>query len=130
MLDTLCRRAWDGPPTSVQVKGSSALQMGRNLFVTGAVPLMETREQDMGRCFNFEHDGQTLSVRPMAVDEGWELWVMEGEKRLICGAWLTIDEVVRAGRQGQDRIRTAFDEIRNQIVSGRLTLRKPDRSAA
>lgn len=76
----------------------------------------------MGRCFSFHYEGRTLSVRPMAIDEGWELWVMDGEKQLFCGDRLTIEEVVLAGRQGQDRIRTASDEIRYQIISGKLTV--------
>jgi hypothetical protein len=84
----------------------------------------------MGRSFSFDYDGRTLSVRPIPVDEGWDLWVMEGENRLVCAGQLTVEEVVLAGREGQDRIQAAADEIRHQVVAGRLALVVPDRSAA
>ena len=38
----------------------------------------------MGRTFDFELAGRHLSIRPMPVDEGWELWVMEGNTAARC----------------------------------------------
>jgi hypothetical protein len=71
----------------------------------------------MGRAFSFEYEGRTLTIRPIAVDEGWELWVMDGEKRLTCGGLISVDEAVSAGRQGHDRIRLVADQIRERIMA-------------
>jgi len=84
----------------------------------------------MGRLFDFEYEGRKLSIHPISGDEGWELWIMEGEKRLVCGGWITVDEVVLAGRRGEDRIETAAQQIRQQIVAGELGIAVPDPSAA
>jgi hypothetical protein len=71
----------------------------------------------MGRSFDFNCNGRVLSVRPICVDEGWELWVMDGEKRLACGGRVSIDEAVAAGRAGQDSIRRAAQEIGQRIAA-------------
>jgi hypothetical protein len=84
----------------------------------------------VGRSFSFDHQGRSLCVRPIAVDEGWELWVMEGEERLVCGCLVTVEEAVLAGRQGHDRIRAAADELREQVVVGKILLGISDRTAA
>jgi hypothetical protein len=74
----------------------------------------------MGRSFDFNYDGRVLTVRPICVDEGWELWIMDGEKRLACGGRISIDEAVAAGRAGQDKVRRAAEEIGQRIVENGL----------
>jgi hypothetical protein len=76
----------------------------------------------MGRSFTFVHGRQQLTITPIAVDEGWELWVMEGERRLACAARVSVDEVVIAGRSGRDIIQITADRVRARILSTGLVV--------
>jgi hypothetical protein len=71
----------------------------------------------MGRSFTFVYGGQQLTITPIAVDEGWELWVMEGGRRLTCAARISVDEVVMGGRKGRDIIQLTVDQVRARILS-------------
>ena len=79
----------------------------------------------MGRSFNFVYQGRTLSIRPIAVDEGWELWVMEEGRRLACAGRVSVDESVAAARQGKDSIRIAAEEIQQHVLAAQLALNAP-----
>ncbi len=71
----------------------------------------------MGRSFNFEYAGRTFSIRPVPVDEGWELWVMDGDTRLECGGVISVDDAISAGRCGQDPIKSAADQLKARILA-------------
>ena len=71
----------------------------------------------MGRTFDFELAGRHLSIRPMPVDEGWELWVMEGNKRLWLGGRVSVDDAVVAGRDGRDSVLIAVEQVKRQLLS-------------
>jgi hypothetical protein len=57
-----------------------------------------------------------------AIDEGWELWVAEGERRLAFAGRLSVDEAVEAWRNGEDRIQSLAEEAKGQILTARLTI--------
>ena len=71
----------------------------------------------MGRSFRFEYRGRWLDIRPVPVDEGWDLWLMDGERRLTCGGHVSIDDAVIAKRSGQDLIQCTAEQIRERLVS-------------
>ena len=72
----------------------------------------------MGRTFEFELAGRQLSIRPMPVDEGWELWVMEGSRRLWLGGRVSVDEAVVAARDGRDSVLIAVEQVKRQLIEG------------
>lgn len=71
----------------------------------------------MGRTFEFDLEGRHLSIRPMPVDEGWELWVMEGNRRLWLGARVSVDDAVVAGRNGRDSVLIAVEQVKQRLLS-------------
>jgi len=71
----------------------------------------------MGRTFSFECAGRKLCIWPVPVDEGWELWVMEGEKRLECGGKISVDDAVTAARKGHDSILVAADQLKARVLA-------------
>jgi len=71
----------------------------------------------MGRTFSFEYAGRRFCIRPVVVDEGWELWVMDGENRLECGGRISIDEAVIAARKGHDSIQIAADRLKASVLA-------------
>ena len=71
----------------------------------------------MGRTFDFHFAGRHLSIRPMPVDEGWELWVMEGNRRLWLGGRVSVDDAVVAARDGRDSVLLAVEQVKQQLMS-------------
>jgi len=71
----------------------------------------------MGRNFSFEYAGRKFYIRPFVVDEGWELWVMDGQERLECGGTISIDEAVIAAREGHDSIQIAADRLKATVLA-------------
>ena len=84
----------------------------------------------MGRTFGFQYDGRRLSIRPVTVDEGWELWVMDGERRLECAARVSIDDAVIGGRSGQDIVRLTAEQALQRILSEGLEPGPPPEPSA
>jgi hypothetical protein len=76
----------------------------------------------MGRSFSFTFNGRLLSIRPLPVDEGWELWLLDGERRVTCGGRISIDEAVDAGRQGRDCIAARAEQMKSDILLAKLSL--------
>jgi len=71
----------------------------------------------MSRIFSFECAGRKFCIRPVVVDEGWELWVMDGEQRLECGGSISIDEAGIAARKGHDSIQIAADRLKARVLA-------------
>jgi hypothetical protein len=80
------------------------------------------RRANMGRSFAFRYAGRSLSIRVHAIDEGWELWVAEGERRLALGGRLSVDEAVEAWRNGEDRIQSLVEEVKSHILTAKLPI--------
>jgi hypothetical protein len=71
----------------------------------------------MGRSFPFTVQGRALRICPLAIEEAWELWILDGERPLICARRISIDESVEAGLRGEDRIRTVAEELMSRFVT-------------
>ena len=71
----------------------------------------------MGRIFEFDLLGRHLVIRPMPVDEGWELWVMEGNKRLWLGGHVSVDDAVVAARDGKDSVLIAVEQVKQRLMT-------------
>jgi len=91
--------------------------LGCNFFVTGGVVGHVGDTGAMGRDFSFEYAGRKFYIRPFVVDEGWELWVMDGQERLECGGTISIDEAVIAAREGHDSIQIAADRLKATVLA-------------
>ena len=76
----------------------------------------------MGRTFEFDLEGRHLSIRPMPVDEGWELWILDGERRLGYGGRVSADQAIESWRRGEDCVQVLAEEVKSQVLTGRLVL--------
>jgi hypothetical protein len=76
----------------------------------------------MGRAFPFTYQGRALRISTMTVDEGWELWVVEGERKVMCVARVSVDEVVERARRGEDLIASIAEKAKSRILSTGLDL--------
>jgi hypothetical protein len=79
----------------------------------------------MGRSFAFHYAGRSLSIRVHAIDEGWELWVAEGDQRLAFGGRLSVDEAIDAWRKGEDRIQSLAEQVKSHILTAGLSIDAP-----
>jgi len=76
----------------------------------------------MGRSFAFTYQGRVLKISPITVDEGWELWVFDGERKVFCAGRVSVDEAVDGVRRGEDRISALAEETKRGILSARLAM--------
>jgi hypothetical protein len=76
----------------------------------------------MGRVFPFTYQGRALGISTMTVDEGWELWVVEGERKVVCVARVSVDEAVDRARRGEDLIASIAEKAKSRILSTGLDL--------
>jgi hypothetical protein len=71
----------------------------------------------MGRAFPFTYQGRALRISTVTVDEGWELWVVEGERKVVCAARVSVDEAVERARRGEDLIASIAEKTKTRILS-------------
>jgi hypothetical protein len=71
----------------------------------------------MGRAFPFTYEGRALRISTVTVDEGWELWVCEGARKVICAERVSIDEAVERARRGEDLISALAEKTKLRILS-------------
>ena len=76
----------------------------------------------MGRAFPFTYQGRALRISTMTVDEGWELWVVEGERKVVCVARVSVDEAVERARRGEDLIASIAERTKTRLLSTGLDL--------
>ena len=81
----------------------------------------------MGRTFPFTHQGRALTISIITVDEGWELWVIEGDHKVVCAARVSVDEAVERARGGEDLISALAEKTKLRVLSAELNL--PPRDA-
>jgi hypothetical protein len=74
----------------------------------------------MGRTFDMPPADRRLCIRVMPIDEGWELWVCEGGRRLCLGGTVGMDCALAAWREGGDAVVQMAERIRTDFVLGRL----------
>ena len=76
----------------------------------------------MGRAFPFTYHGRVLRISTITVDEGWELWVCEGDRKVVCAAHVTVDEAVAGARRGEDLIAVTAENTKLRVLSAELNL--------
>ena len=74
------------------------------------------------RSFPFRYQRRSFTVDVTAVADGWELWISEAGRRLACAGRLTSDEAIEAGRHGEDRLYSLVEEVKSNVLTGRLAL--------
>ena len=80
----------------------------------------------MSRTFPFTYQGRALRISTITVDEGWELWVFEGDRKMVCAGRVSVDEAVECGRSGEDLISALAEQAKLRIFSMGLNLQLPD----
>ena len=77
----------------------------------------------VGRTFDLTHRGRALSVRVYPVDNAWELWICEKERRIVRADVLSIDDAVLARRDGvADPVAEAVGRIRQLLTCGEIVV--------
>ena len=79
------------------------------------------------RAFPFRHKGRLLRVVVVAVQEAWQLWVCEEERRLAYGGRVSVDDAIAGWRIGEDRVLELAEEVKSNVLTGKLV---PDWHAA
>lgn len=74
------------------------------------------------RSFPFRYHGQLLKITVVSVEEGWELWIRDGERRLGYGGRVSADEAIESWRRGEDCVQVLAEEVKSQVLTGRLVL--------
>ena len=74
------------------------------------------------RSFPFRHQAHLLKIDVVAVDEGWELWVAEADRRLAYGGRVSCDEAIAGWRVGEDRVRELAEEVKSNVLTGKLAV--------
>jgi hypothetical protein len=74
------------------------------------------------RSFPFRYHGQLLKITVVSVDEGWELWILDGERRLGYGGRVSVDQAIESWRRGEDCVQVLAEEVKSQVLTGRLVL--------
>lgn len=74
------------------------------------------------RSFPFRYHGQLLKITVVSVDEGWELWILDGDRRLGYGGRVSADQAIEAWRRGEDCLQVLAEEVKSQVLTGRLVL--------
>lgn len=80
----------------------------------------------MNRAFPFTYQERTLEISVTTVDEGWELWVWEGNRKVAFAAHVSLDEAVERARRGEDLIQIVADRTKQLIRAAELNLPPPD----
>lgn len=74
------------------------------------------------RSFPFRYCGQLLKISVVAIEEGWELWVLDDERRLGYGGRVSVDEAIESWRRGEDCVQMLAEEVKSHVLTGRLVL--------
>jgi len=77
------------------------------------------------RSFPFRHQSRLLTIAVVAVDEGWELWVSEDDRRLAYGGRVSVDQAIAGWRIGDDRVLELAEEVKSNVLTGKLALGTP-----
>lgn len=74
------------------------------------------------RSFPFRHQARLLKIDVVAIDEGWELWVYEDDRRLAYGGRVAVDQAIAGWRIGEDRVLELAEEVKSNVLTGKLAL--------
>jgi len=81
------------------------------------------------RAFPFRYQGRVLRVVVVAVQEAWQLWVCEAERRLAYGGRVSVDEAIAGWRIGDDRVLELAEEVKSNVLTGKLAVDMPSDAA-
>jgi hypothetical protein len=82
--------------------------------------LLDAGDEFVMRSFPFRFQRRLLKIGAMLTARGWELWVFEGDHRLAYGSRLSVSEEVEGWQLGQDRLWIVAEEVKSNILTGRL----------
>ena len=74
------------------------------------------------RVFPFRYQGRLLRVVVVAVQEAWQLWVCEEDRRVAYGGRVSVDDAIAGWRQGDDRVLELSEEVKSNVLTGKLAL--------
>jgi hypothetical protein len=74
------------------------------------------------RAFPFRYQGRLLRVVVVAVQEAWQLWVCEEDRRLAYGGRVSVDDAIAGWRLGADRVLELAEEVKSNVLTGTLAL--------
>ena len=74
------------------------------------------------RSFPFRHQARLLKIDVVAIDEGWELWVYEDDRRLAYGGRVAVDQAIAGWRIGEDRVLELAEEVKSNVLTGKLAV--------
>ena len=74
------------------------------------------------RAFPFRYQGRLLRVVVVAVQEAWQLWVCEEERRVAYGGRVSVDDAIAGWRVGDDRVLELAEEVKSNVLTGKLAL--------
>jgi hypothetical protein len=74
------------------------------------------------RTFPFRHHGRLLRVVVVEQHEAWQLWVCEEERRLAYGGRVTAEDAIAGWRLGEDRVLELAEELKSNVLTGKLVL--------
>lgn len=74
------------------------------------------------RAFPFRYQGRLLRVVVVAVQDAWQVWVCEDERRLAYGGRVAADDAIAGWRLGEDRVREQVEEVKSKVLTGALVL--------
>jgi hypothetical protein len=74
------------------------------------------------RAFPFRYQGRLLRVVVVAVQEAWQLWVCEEDRRLAYGGRVSVDDAIAGWRVGDDRVLELAEEVKSNVLTGKLAL--------
>jgi hypothetical protein len=74
------------------------------------------------RAFPFRYQGRLLRVVVVAVQEAWQLWVCEEDRRVAYGGRVSVDDAIAGWRVGDDRVLELAEEVKSNVLTGKLAL--------
>jgi hypothetical protein len=82
------------------------------------------------RSFPFRDQARLLTIAVVAIDEGWELWVTEDDRRLAYGGHVSVDQAIAGWRVGDDLVQELAEEVKSNVLTGKLALAQPQALSA
>ena len=74
------------------------------------------------RSFPFRYQARLLKIDVGPVDEGWELWVAEDDRRLAYGGRVSCDDAIAGWRVGDDHVQELAEEVKSNVLTGKLAV--------
>jgi hypothetical protein len=74
------------------------------------------------RSFPFRYQARLLKIDVVPVDEGWELWVAEDDRRLAYGGKVGVDDAIAGWRVGDDHVQELAEEVKSNVLTGKLAV--------